>query len=320
MFGPCLGPRRRKSYCALAAAAAVSLLGLCVGQANAQAEPAARSDRQLPDTFDFEPGTRYVDDRDADDRRDDAQDDDVSRLFADGLEDLESGDLSAAQSAFERVIAQDPQGHLAGEARRYLADLYDRARAPAARPAAARAPAFEEKRSALGAADVVLPKAAGPETAADVGSLGVTIAEGVEATFIAEAGDRIFFASGSADLGQRARVVLAAQARWLASHPEVNAVIEGHADDGAISAEQLNALSQQRAAAVRDRLIEEGIPATRLAVVASGRRHPVSDCDGPDCAAQNRRVVTVLKANVRDFGGRALSRAVASEVRRPPTQ
>jgi peptidoglycan-associated lipoprotein len=53
-------------------------------------------------------------------------------------------------------------------------------------------------------------------------------------------------------------------------------------------------LSETRAAAVRQRLIEEGIESHRLAVSSWGRDKKVSDCAEPACAAQNRRAVTVL--------------------------
>lgn len=334
MFGPDLGPRRRSIWALAAAAAFITQLGMTAGTALAQSETRAR---ELPDTYDFEPGRGAS-------RAEVEPDDAISRLFADGLEDLEDGHFAAAQNAFERVIARDPDGHLAGEARQYLADLYrrkpgadrggdqrpgDRVSVGPAADAGSQAQAdrrdaeqrtaaanrrFDEQRSSLGAADIVpVVTRNTPPTA----SLGFDVADGVEEAFISKAGDRVFFAAGSAELGQRARVVLAAQARWLASHLEFNAVIEGHADDGAMPKDQLIALSGQRAMAVRDRLIAEGIAAERLGIAGAGRTQPVADCGSPDCAAQNRRVVTVLRSNVRDVGSSGRPRAVAAEQPRP---
>ena len=84
------------------------------------------------------------------------------------------------------------------------------------------------------------------------------------------------------------------QARFIERRPELRASIEGHADDAPMSAADLKKLSEARALAVRERLVAEGIGADRIAVVARGREDPVSACGDPDCAAQNRRAVTVL--------------------------
>ena len=164
------------------------------------------------------------------------------------------------------------------------------------------------------------PQQAAPKIEEAAVNPGTAVAANVEEEFIATAGDRVFFAVESAELGQRARVVLAAQARWLAQRVDLIAVIEGHADDGPLSKEQLVTLSQARAAAVRDRLIQEGIAASRLSVLPKGRQQPVADCASSDCAAQNRRVVTILKT--RSFGGVSpgKSRAVAAEDVRSPSQ
>lgn len=115
-------------------------------------------------------------------------------------------------------------------------------------------------------------------------------------TFRREAGDRVFFASGSPDLGSRARVVLAIQADWLKRHSLLRLTIEGHADDGG-SPEQELRLSAERAEAVRDRLIAEGVEARRIAVVARGREQRVAPCADSVCSAQNRRAVTMVYAS-----------------------
>lgn len=313
MFGPCEGPWRRNGL-ALAMASASFVVVACSGSAQADDGPeavigtfestnSARAAQGKPATFDFQSKTAAPP----------AGDDVVSRLFADALEDLEAGRASSAERKFEQVVARDPDGHLAKSARGYLADLY---REPAPAPVARAAqPKFETPRSSLGAGEIAKDTARTPMIASPppAEAAGIAVSAGVEEDFIVAAGDRVFFAAGSAELGQRARIVLAAQARWLARHPELKAVIEGHADDGAIPAEQISMLSEARAAAVRDRLMEEGIPVARLSISAIGRQNPVADCPGPDCAAQNRRAVTVLKMHARDIGRRGRGPSVASE-------
>lgn len=116
----------------------------------------------------------------------------------------------------------------------------------------------------------------------------------LERQFIAEVGDRVFFEDGSATLGPRARDVLAAQAVWLRSHPDILATIEGHADDDMTSEAKQDSLSQARAEAVRQRLLDEGINPARISSLGLGRSAPVANCSDVACAAQNRRVVTVI--------------------------
>lgn len=339
MFGPCLGPWRRNGI-ALTVAAATLSLSLASGTARAgDAAPEAvigtfetvrdaRAAAGKPATFDYSPATKATPAAAPDE--DTTGDDEVSRLYADAMDAMEAGETAAAQRKLEQVVARDPDGHLAGSARGYLADLYrgapttPRVATPPAAPRTASAPPkFETPRSGLGAGDIARDvakpalKALPPLAPADS---GIAVATGIEEEFIVSAGDRVFFPTGSAELGQRARIVLAAQARWLTTRVELSAVVEGHADDGAIPMEQSAQLSQARASAVRERLIAEGVSPARLSIVAQGRAHPVADCPGSDCAAQNRRVVTVLRMATRDLAGRSKGQSLASEVAPRPTQ
>lgn len=106
-------------------------------------------------------------------------------------------------------------------------------------------------------------------------------------------GDRVFFPTGSRDLGARARKVLAAQARWMVKHATTVALIVGHADEpGGETANEV--LSHKRAQAVRTYLIRAGVEADRLMTAAMGRKKRIAECNGAQCSAQNRRVVTFL--------------------------
>ncbi|MBN8913549.1 MAG: OmpA family protein, partial [Rhizobiales bacterium] len=124
-----------------------------------------------------------------------------------------------------------------------------------------------------------------------------------------EAGDRVFFSAGSADLGTRARGVIQAQARFLMRYPNLYAAVEGHADDGAVSDDETLRLSESRAAVVRDRLIAEGVDAARLVAYGRAREERVSDCPEPECLAQNRRAVTVLLSRRIEAAARPARRA-----------
>ena len=108
--------------------------------------------------------------------------------------------------------------------------------------------------------------------------------------FAASAGDTLHFAEGQVALADAARQTVAAQARWLIQNRAFTATIEGHADEQGTRDYNL-ALAARRAAAVQDYLIASGVEAGRLTTVSYGKERPLPGCTGPDCAAQNRRVV-----------------------------
>lgn len=203
----------------------------------------------------------------------------AAQLYARATEALEAGERVSAQRLFEKVIAADPRGPRAADARAHLGQLYTGT--PAANAQAwAGAPDApdrdEEDRNALS------------------GGAPASSGASVEERFVTEAGDRVFFSAGSSELGGRARAVLAAQADWLNKRPEWNITIEAHADDPPLNLKDMEMLSQARARAVRERLVAEGVAASRIAVVAVGRQAPISDCAEAGCQAQNRRVISVL--------------------------
>ena len=131
--------------------------------------------------------------------------------------------------------------------------------------------------------------------------------QALAAEFQTTAGDRVFFSETSAELGARARTVLAAQARWLQAHADLAVTIEAHADDEG-NRELDVRLAERRGQAVQERLIEEGVAPGRIVVQAFGRDKPVATCSSTECAAQNRRVVTRLGG--ASEGGENLRRAI----------
>lgn len=221
-------------------------------------------------------------------------------LFSQAVSQLEQDRRALAQRLFERVIAAGPSSPLASEARRHLAELYQ---AAVDEPSTPSAPASTwqnpdlaaEARGAADAGRAGPVRATVPQRTARVSDDGVvSVPEAVERRFIVEVGDRVFFSDGSADLGSRARSVLSAQARWLKTHTEFEVRIEGHADDSALRPEQQEELSEARAEAVRQRLIEEGVAAERLGIVPWGREQRIAPCNEALCWTQNRRAVTKL--------------------------
>ncbi len=148
-----------------------------------------------------------------------------------------------------------------------------------------------KQASVLAVASVALLQLVPGAQAGERMQLGVQIAPGLE--FQTQVGDRVFFSDGSAALGTRARSALEAQAAWLKRHSGFSVTIEGHADDAGAAAHNQD-VSWRRAEAVRRQLIESGVAAKRIFIVAYGRDRLIAECTEPGCAAQNRRVVTVL--------------------------
>ena len=79
-----------------------------------------------------------------------------------------------------------------------------------------------------------------------------------------------------------------------------NVVIEGHTDSRGSDAYN-QALSERRANAVRDELVNEnGIAAERVSTVGYGESRPVSSNDTDAGRAQNRRIEAVISVEVEE--------------------
>ncbi|TFH70793.1 OmpA family protein [Gammaproteobacteria bacterium LSUCC0112] len=88
-------------------------------------------------------------------------------------------------------------------------------------------------------------------------------------------------------------------ADFLAANDDVVAVVEGHTDSAG-SDEYNQSLSERRAAAVRQVLIERfGVSAARVTSVGYGESRPVTSNETADGRAQNRRVVGSMTATMQ---------------------
>ncbi|RCS23715.1 peptidoglycan-associated lipoprotein Pal [Phyllobacterium salinisoli] len=134
-----------------------------------------------------------------------------------------------------------------------------------------------------------------PNNAGDLG-LGVGANGAVAGSaqdFTVNVGDRIFFDTDSSVIRADAQQTLSKQAQWLQRYPNYAITIEGHADERGTREYNL-ALGQRRAAATRDYLASQGVPASRMRTISYGKERPVAVCDDISCWSQNRRAVTVL--------------------------
>ncbi|GIX34770.1 MAG: hypothetical protein KatS3mg126_0549 [Lysobacteraceae bacterium] len=101
------------------------------------------------------------------------------------------------------------------------------------------------------------------------------------------------FNVGQASLRPEARANLARVVEFVQAAGQAPVLIEGHTDDRG-SANLNQVLSQRRAEAVRQALIEEGVDPGRLTAVGLGEDHPVADNATAEGRARNRRVDIIV--------------------------
>jgi outer membrane protein OmpA-like peptidoglycan-associated protein len=103
----------------------------------------------------------------------------------------------------------------------------------------------------------------------------------------------ILFATGKYDLAPAARERLAKLSGILLAHPGLKLTIEGYTDS--TGSEDFNLkLSGQRADAVRDYLIQEGLNGENISSKGLGMANPVADNKTADGRKQNRRVEIIV--------------------------
>lgn len=211
-----------------------------------------------------------------------AESSDPKPLLNKGIAAYRAGSRLEAQMTFEGLIGRFPQSVEAESARRYLARIYSQM--SDGRPQAQHT--AEEQR---------IPDAnASASQGSSHAASELVPSERLSGLLRSSVGDRVFFPKGSTDLGAHARNVLRGQAGWLKRQDiNVRALVAGHADEP-LDEDGNKILSARRAEAVRARLIEEGIAPDRVSVAAMGRSERVADCSSAQCAAQNRRAVTIV--------------------------
>ena len=103
----------------------------------------------------------------------------------------------------------------------------------------------------------------------------------------------LFFDTGKAVLKPGARNTLMKIAEQLRMNPDARVEIEGHTDS--VGSDELNqALSEKRAAAVRDYLATRGLPNARISIAGLGEGTPVASNDTAAGRQQNRRVELLI--------------------------
>ncbi len=155
--------------------------------------------------------------------------------------------------------------------------------------------------TALAAATMLAACASDTASTGTTGTTGTTTTppaattqRSMQETLAAEAGDRVFFAFNRFNLSPDAQAVLRRQAAVIARFPQARIMIEGHADERGTREYNL-ALGERRASAVRDFMVQLGVPAARITTTSFGKERPAVVGSTEAAWAQNRRGVTVLQ-------------------------
>ena len=107
----------------------------------------------------------------------------------------------------------------------------------------------------------------------------------------------VLFDIGKFNLKTDAQLSLAKFTGIILSHPGLNLSIEGYTDN--VGSETFNqTLSEQRANAVRDYLVQQGLDAGTITAKGFGMAMPVAGNDTPQGRQQNRRVEIIISGEV----------------------
>jgi outer membrane protein OmpA-like peptidoglycan-associated protein len=106
--------------------------------------------------------------------------------------------------------------------------------------------------------------------------------------------DNINFGTNSADLARESEHILREFAAYLKANPQLKVAIHGHTDN--VGDDRANLLlSENRAEAVNQFLVRQGIEGARLSYLGLGESKPVTTNDTPAGRALNRRTEFVIQ-------------------------
>ena len=106
----------------------------------------------------------------------------------------------------------------------------------------------------------------------------------------------VLFASGQAQLVEGARSSLEEVVDLLQTEPDKKIRVEGHTDSRGDAEANLK-LSEQRAQAVLDALVNLGVDSSRITAMGMGEDFPIASNDDEEGRARNRRVDVILLDN-----------------------
>ena len=121
-----------------------------------------------------------------------------------------------------------------------------------------------------------------------------TVTPGSVADFKQNVGDRVYFDTDLSGVRPDGRATLDKQATWLKQYTNYPITIEGKCDERGTREYNL-ALGERRANAVKQYLIAQGIPASRIQTISYGKERPEVLGSDEGAWARNRVGITVLQ-------------------------
>ncbi len=104
----------------------------------------------------------------------------------------------------------------------------------------------------------------------------------------------IHFEFDKSTLSPEAQAILRDKAKYLAAHPDVSAIIEGHCDERGTN-EYNMALGDRRAGSAKSFLVDLGVASRHLTAISYGEEKPVDPGSNEAAWAKNRRAHFVLE-------------------------
>ena len=120
------------------------------------------------------------------------------------------------------------------------------------------------------------------------------VGEGINVTFDEESG--VYFATDSYAIEGQSRQALTSMANILKEYPKTNVLVEGHTDSTGSDAYNLT-LSKNRAQAVTNFLVQQGISGGRIDTKWYGESQPKYDNSTVEGRSKNRRVEMAIVAS-----------------------
>jgi len=128
-----------------------------------------------------------------------------------------------------------------------------------------------------------------PKTPGPVENQGCPVLEKKEQEVLDKAFANLEFQTGTSTIKSTSHDELKELAKLLKSKPKANLLISGHTDNVGKPASNLT-LSKNRANSVKNFLIKQGVPASRLVTEWFGQEQPIADNKTPEGRQKNRRV------------------------------
>lgn len=133
-----------------------------------------------------------------------------------------------------------------------------------------------------------------PDVAGTISNKGCPEIPETDRDVMRRAMEGLFFETGSSNIKSESLPILQNVANLLKVHPEYNLSINGHTDN--TGGDDLNLkLSQDRADAAKQYLVNQGISADRISATGYGSSKPIQSNDTEEGRSKNRRVEFKLK-------------------------